>query len=261
MRFLISVAILGLLAAPAVADWDPGDPYKMHYPQTPQAVGGWLIDCNSYQPIFAPLAADDWQCTSTGPVSDLHFWGGWDESRPTGPPDGNYSFVVKIHSDIPAPGQFGYSMPGDVLWERQFFPGEYTNRVWEDYTSHPDDLGYHMQLGGPLWRMHQQAPLYQYNITDIVDPFIQEEGTIYWLEIQLIADSVYEWGWMTSDVPWNDNAVEVKFHSGGWNWYELFEYDDPVNYPDGLDLAFVITPEPTSLLLLLAGSLAVLRRR
>jgi hypothetical protein len=260
MRFLIGVVTLGLLATPAVADWDPGDPYKMHYPQTPQAVGGWLIDCNQYAPLFAPLAADDWQCTSTGPVSDIHIWGGFDSSNPEGPGD-TYPINVTILSDIPAPGQWGYSMPGDVLWERLFQPGEWTKRVWEDYTTHPEDIGYHLQLGGPMWRPSNTAPLYQYNFVDIPDPFIQEEGTIYWLQIQCIVDLPYEWGWMTSDVPWNDNAVEVKFHSGGWNWYELFEYDDPVTYPDGLDLAFVITPEPTSLLLLLAGSLAVLRRR
>jgi hypothetical protein len=61
------VAVI-LVAAPATADWDPGDPYKMHYPQLPDPEG-WDVN---FSPPLVP--AGDWLCTRTGPVSDIHFW-------------------------------------------------------------------------------------------------------------------------------------------------------------------------------------------
>ncbi len=32
-RKVVAIAVfLGLVGAPVLADWNPGDPYKMHYP-------------------------------------------------------------------------------------------------------------------------------------------------------------------------------------------------------------------------------------
>ncbi len=72
--------------------WQTGDDYKMHYPQLPDS-SGW--DVNATWPV---VLADDWLCSETGWVKDLHFWGGWRDGQP-----GVVSqFVLSIHEDIPA---------------------------------------------------------------------------------------------------------------------------------------------------------------
>lgn len=85
-------------------------------------------------------------------------------------------------------------------------------------------------------------------VVDIEDPFIQQQGTIYWLAIQVnTARPIYYTGWKTTENHWNDNAV----WSDGVDWHELWDPALPQPPDPGaqsLDLAFVITttiPEPT----------------
>ncbi len=79
--------------------WSPGDEHKMHYPQLPDEAG-W--DVNATAPI---VLADDWRCSETGWVKDIHWWGSWLHGY-TGVVD---SFVLSVHKDIPAntPGNYG----------------------------------------------------------------------------------------------------------------------------------------------------------
>jgi len=60
-----------ILATPVLADWQPGDGHKMHFPQLPDE-DGWDVNASS-----GLCLADDWQCSQTGPVEDIHFWGSW----------------------------------------------------------------------------------------------------------------------------------------------------------------------------------------
>ena len=105
---LAVLAALGLgligFAPVAKADWNPGDPYKMHYAQLP--------DSNGWDVLFTQpkILADDWRCTETGPVSDVHFW--FSAER-------DYPFAISnvhlsIHADIPA-SPTNHSMPGALL--------------------------------------------------------------------------------------------------------------------------------------------------
>ena len=66
---------------------------------------------------------------------------------------------------------------------------------------------------------------YQYNITDIPEPFIQHQGEIYWLELCMeVADPENtRWGWKSSEDHWNDDAVWR-----GEDWQDLFEPGDPI---------------------------------
>lgn len=44
LMFLVCALTLLFGVAPLVqADWDPGDSYKMHYPQLPMIDGGWDV--------------------------------------------------------------------------------------------------------------------------------------------------------------------------------------------------------------------------
>jgi len=228
------------------ADWDPGDGYKMHYPQLPKP-GGLDVE------FVESTLADDWLCTESGPVTDIHFWVSWmaDQWRPID------LINVGIFSDILADPQdpTSYSMPGQPLWTRTFEPDRFTVRPmapdfqdWFDPSQQwPGNFGLDDH---DIWQ--------QINIEPITDPFIQEAGTIYWLAVNIPGPFV---GWKESESEhFNDDAV-------WWNeadeaWIELRHPDPTLNY--SLDLAFVITtPEPGAVALLLPflGCMLLMRRR
>jgi hypothetical protein len=233
--------IVALSSAPAAADWFPGDPYKMHEPQLPDPTG-WDVDFTAQN-----VLADDWLCTESGPVSDVHFWYSWAQDA-VGIIDNVH---VSIHANIPAgEGGIPYSRPGELLWMRDFSPGQFTTR----FVSDTSPQGF---LFPPLEAIPQDHfAFYQLNIVDIVDPFVQEMETTYWLDLSvLIRDPVgTHIGWKTSLTQWFDDAVFWD----GQMWQEL---RDPLATERSLDLAFVITPEPASLWLLALGSLCLWRRR
>lgn len=236
-RLLLIGGVALFCAAPGLGDWDPGDGHKMHFPQLPDP-DGW--DVNATAP---PVLADDWLCTGTGPVDDIHFWGSWQ-----GDIVASISGIhVSIHDNIPGPA---FSHPGALRWERDFIPGEWTER---NYGT--GDQGWYNPNAG-LWINHDHFMFYQYNIEDIFDPFIQEEGQIYWLDISvLVDDPAAQWGWKTSLNHWEDDGVWGDYPNPQWQPLE-----DPIT-GETLDLAFVITPEPAALGLLLFGSLLIARRR
>ncbi|MHC4528547.1 MAG: DUF7901 domain-containing protein, partial [Planctomycetota bacterium] len=116
-RFLLICSIaLSMASAAVLGDWDQGDGHKMHYPQLPKQ-GGFDVAFNQGR------LADDWECSETGPVTDIHFWVSWyrDDLLPI---DG---FSVRIWSDNPM-GINGWSEPNELLWERDFYAGEFTVR-------------------------------------------------------------------------------------------------------------------------------------
>lgn len=96
---------------------------------------------------------------------------------------------------------------------------------------------------------------------DDEEAFWQEEGTIYWLEFAVQTphegQTTSKLGWKESADHWNDDAVYRDPFTE--DWYELF---DPVT-GTSMDLAFVITPEPSSLVLLMImfAGLTFIRRR
>ena len=101
---------------------------------------------------------------------------------------------------------------------------------------------------------------YQINFTDIPVPFIQEEGTVYWLALHAATfNTQQQLGWKTSQDHWNDDAV--FYYASERNTYGWWDLIDPNLPHDSLDLAFVITPEPATMALLVVGGLALLRRR
>ncbi len=230
---LAAIAALGL-ALPAMADWDPSDGHKMHYPQLPDPVG-WDVNVT-----FPMTLADDWRCSASGPVTDIHFWGSWQG----GQPGVIQSINLTIFSDIPDPDGEGsaYSMPGQWLWERTVTP------VIAAPIDPPGLQGW-FDPSIPLVIQNDHVPYFQYNIFfDPRDPtlFVQEQGKIYWLAISVtLGPNSPLFGWKTSrsdhfgdDAVWSGPGTIV--------WQEL---RDPIAGQDGtfrsLDLAFVITPEPS----------------
>jgi len=217
------VAIVLLFAAAALADWVPEDGHKMHFPQMPDEAG-W--DVNATQPL---VLADDWMCSETGWVKDVHFWGSWMHGM-----EGQViHFVLSIHADIPAdPPQVPYSRPGPTLWER-----EITNFIPLPIDPPTPEGWYDPAQGQFLFEDH--FAYFQYNVfLPEEDWFWQEQGTIYWLNISaIVADpSVTQWGWKSSLDHWNDDAVWAFW--GELNWIDMWV---PPEFMQSLDLSFVIT--------------------
>lgn len=178
--------------------------------------------------------ADDFLCNEEGPILDVHFWGSWlwDEK-------GNVEVIhLSIHSDNPE-GPYGWSQPDDLLWEMDFFPGQFDEWL---YTIVPDGEWFWDPITGFL--MPQADTLiWQYDIEIPIELCFIQAGTpdnpiIYWLDIWVKTD-YGEFGWKTSIDHWNDDAVywldDFPF------WWELIYPPSHPFHPHSIDLAFAIT--------------------
>jgi hypothetical protein len=213
----------------------------------------------------APVA-DDFPCWEPIPITDIHIWGSWRKDNVCDP--ANLTFVLRIHSDIPEDeSPNGFSIPGAMLKEWVFGPGQYDARLYKQHASDIEDW-YDPIESVYLPDDHRQV--WQYNFFFPDDPFpqqgTQEQPVIYWLEVQAQVpfdqgEPLYEFGWKTSIQHFMDDAA--AWDPGANAWMEL-------RYPEGhafeghsMDLAFVMTPEPATVALM-GGSVALMlamRRR
>jgi len=267
MITVVAVALVGFLSGAAQADWNPGDPHKMHYPQLPDPYG-WDVSVMTPNKI-----ADDFLCTQSGLITDVHLWasaeGDYGYPYPdTGDgivgnsvvevPEFDVTVHLSIHSDIPDPDGTGpeYSMPGELLWE------------WDALEATPVPVpvsglqGWYDPYEG-YWAAENHQLYFQVNI-DIpeAEAYPQEEGTIYWLAGQVTVTAtdpsnqlpLPQFGWKTSQDYWNDDAVYMDAQG---LWQELLCPSSGLS----LDMAFVITPEPVTMSVLTLGLIPVLLKR
>lgn len=283
---MIAAVALMFAAAPATADWDPiRNPatgeiinHKMHWPQMPDLEFGMNVLASSTHLNDVPVQkvlADDFLCTQTGPITDVHIWGSWwedqfpwDPENPTiGPNAGNTAFRLSIHSDVPKSAVEPYSRPGELLWEKRFAPGEFAWRPWAT----ANELFYDPNIGGTAGIIGTDTQIFQYNfLIPEAEAWRQEQGKIYWLDVTAFPGPIDAgitqlalFGWKTSADHWNDDAVYWDEIPGADPTFpqELIDPRTGVS----LDMAFVITPEPGTVVMLigagLLGLLACARRR
>ena len=167
------------------------------------------------------LLADDFLCTSPGPITNITIWGSWTNDVDWQ----NVIFMLSIHDDIPASqSPTGYSMPGAVRWTRPFVPGQY---LMTPYAMNIVEWFFTPPLNAVFPGDHM---CFQYDFNISVQEAFQQEGTllqgkVYWLDVQAqIPDPLQPpwpiWGWKTCPTNWNDDAVWVnaaELYNGTWN--------------------------------------------
>jgi hypothetical protein len=212
--------------------------------QQPPDLSPQGVDVDATEPF---ILSDDFLCKEPGRITLIEIWGSWlNDWYPFGTDPTAVDFILSFHKNIPM-GPDGYSIPGALLWLRNFIVGEfevvpYAANIEEGWMIPPTD--YWFPADWTCW-------LYRFYVP-VADAFFQR-GTesnpiVYWLDVQAIPhdpDAIF--GWKTSVIHWNDDAV--------WGygpepyldpWYELRYPPNHPYYPESIDLAFRLTNEPSS---------------
>ncbi len=178
------------------------------------------------------VLADDFPCTNTGPITDIHLWGSWAGDWF----NTNAVFVLGIWSDVPTNTSNPYSHPGTNLWYQVYSNGQYTicgptyapEYVFSstmNYTNRSTNLYYLCFNVDPTNPFTQRGTIYQ--------------KTNYWLSVTVqLANGLF--GWKSSTNAYNDDAVgywgPALWPTNGWN---------PISDKNGnslkVNLAFKIT--------------------
>jgi|GEM_PF-2957264 len=203
------------------------------------------IDVMATEPL---VLADDFLCTRHSLITHITIWGSWKGDILPDPEDASkVSFTLSFHTDIPDPdGEQGdgYSMPGQVLWIKDFAPGTFEvtphmtglQEAWWD----PSDPSSYIWPGDTIcWKYDFWIP----NDEAFCQMGDEANPMVYWLDVQATPEGSEPdalFGWKTSIDHWNDDAVwgeGVEPYTGPW--YEL-RYPTGVWQGESIDLAFAL---------------------
>ncbi|HOX38304.1 MAG TPA: PEP-CTERM sorting domain-containing protein [Candidatus Brocadiia bacterium] len=224
------------------------------YAQPPDA-NAWVVGpVNSLFMAGGPVPADDWLASQSGPVTNVTVW---------------YSFAMNISEPITsvtlemwdglaaAESPTGYAMPDQLVWSQSFLPGEFSTS-WAGLGG-----GWH----DPYMPYTDSSDL-TYRRMDIpIDPgaeFVATAGETYWFRALMYQPAMGggPLGWKGS--VGSPNAAAVWDANGGIgvpDWQELL--DPYTSAPMSLAFELSVVPEPSSVLLVIAGAagIALFRRR
>ncbi len=205
------------------------------------------VDATIEQTWKPQVLADDFMCEATGPITQIDVWGSWYHDHPPFMDPWAVTFTLSIHADLPIghpENPNPYSIPGDLLWQKEFLPGQFDSWLYEI-----TEEGWFVPCAEPpAYDPVADHNCYIYNFfIDASEAFHQEQGNIYWLDVQ--AQPLFwpecpepvRFGWKNSYMEWNDDAVWAVGEDpplGQWN-----ELRYPSGHPragESIDLAFAI---------------------
>ncbi|MHC4478785.1 MAG: DUF7901 domain-containing protein, partial [Planctomycetota bacterium] len=240
-----SIDMAFMLSTTAEAN-EPNGPVK--WLQRPDKTpNGMDIRCDRSDQVPRVLA-DDFSCTTTGPITDIHLWCSWRDDY-VGMIE---MFHLSIHDDLPPYdpcNPYSYSIPGEERWYKDFYAGEFDESLYLDLDPNYE---YWFDPYEPFDDPCGDQKIWQYDFyIDEHEAFIQEgdpcEPKIYWLDVYVLLDQSMpgpEFGWKTSIDHWNDNAV---YWNTEWNeWYMLWYPDGHPLHGSQVDMAFSITQPEVS---------------
>jgi hypothetical protein len=179
--------------------------------------------------LATPLA-DDFRCSESGPITDIHIWGSFFRDVIPAGGAGNLTFALSIFSDAGG-------VPGAPLWSRTFGPGNYTvannlttgGEYWHDPATLP-----------PTWVFPGDFDMYQFDFyIDASNAFEQVEGNLYWLGVSnVFLTTASTNGWKTTiPVPALNPAC---WQNSAGMWQPMFYGGiHPVN--GQIDLSFALS--------------------
>ena len=200
----------------------------------------------------AQILADDYQCTLSGPVTQIGVWGCYYLDALPGNDANNVQFTVSIRDDLPAAVGRKYSMPGKILWTKVFTKGQFT--VQESASKRqsffsPCDAEY-------ITNSQKRTFKYTFKI-DRSQAFVQagssEKPVVYWLSVQAritqSGGNMARFGWKTSASNWNDDATWAQAqerYSGTWQKLNYPAFHPRVNQHTALAFAVLTSDESTT---------------
>jgi hypothetical protein len=212
MGLLFGFSVCGLAQSNNVVKWT----------QPPNPIG-WDVN------MTRQTLADDFLCTQTGPITDIHLWTSFKgDVSPSAP----YSFTLSLWSDTPVGPGVSYSHPNLILWQSTLAPSSI------EQIPNADRQGWYDPLYLPVEVIPQDhVNMQRYNfLIPQGEEFTQTEGNIYWLAVQATPVEPLErslMGWKTALELRNDDAT-------AWDGQQWVELHDPLKQ-QSLDLAFEIT--------------------
>jgi hypothetical protein len=192
------------------------------------------------------ILADDFLCTKHSLITDIIVWGSWKNDILPSDGAGNVEFTLSLHADVPDPDGTGplYSHPGDVLWFRNFVPGQFTVQNYQGGINE----GWMVPPQQYLFPGDHTCWMYRFQVP-AAEAFCQkgspQSPIVYWLDVQarpLAGPTIAQFGWKTSTQHWNDDAVwgnGVEPYPGPWN--ELTYPPEHQLAGQSIDLAFALS--------------------
>src|ERR1017187_339872 len=184
------------------------------------------------------VLADDFICTNSGPISDIHIWGSWlSDNHGT-----ITNFWLGIYDDVPVNPNNPNSHPGNLLWSESFPAGQFAETSVGPSQEKFLDPGPGVIIGTDtnIW----------YYCFYPTNPFVQTGSNtaskIYWLaayaQVSTVAGANSQYGWKTTFIVQNDTSVHEPWPGSlpgtNSNWLPTI-YQTPAGGQVPLDLAFM----------------------
>jgi hypothetical protein len=223
------------------------------------------VETNGVKVIFPPNAdggldvldsvknivlADDFPCTTMGPISDIHIWGSWSNNVHAT----ITNFWLAIYSDVPAGTNFTTqqitnSHPGNLLWQQSFVTGQFAEITY--------GTGSELFFDPTIPAFVAPDSLIYYYCFYPTNPFVQggspNQPTNYWLvayaqfSVPATGGQPTEYGWKSTTSNYNDPAVWGNYLPtsglpvGNWQSMTNIQTQLPIN------LAFKLTTPTNSI--------------